>query len=50
MAYLRSRQTGVPTDLTWELTRAGIFVFSLCIAATFIPLNLALKRMEQMEF
>jgi ABC-2 type transport system permease protein len=50
MAYLRSRQTGVPSDLTWELTRAGIFVFSLCIAATFIPLKLALKRMEQMEF
>ena len=50
MAYLRSRQTGEPADLTGELIRAGIFVFAICGAATIVPLKLALRRMEAMEF
>jgi ABC-2 type transport system permease protein len=50
MAYLRAQQTAIPANLTWELTRAGIVVFSLCVAATIVPLRLGLKRMEEMEF
>ncbi|MGE0352729.1 MAG: hypothetical protein AB7Q69_05750 [Gemmatimonadales bacterium] len=50
MAYLRITNLGQSANLTGELLVAGTLVLLICGAATVIPLRLALRRMEEMEF
>jgi ABC-2 type transport system permease protein len=51
MAYLRiDRFGGQLGGLVTELFAAGLLVGGICVAATIIPLRLALRRIEMMEW
>jgi ABC-2 type transport system permease protein len=50
MAYLRSQLSGEPVRITAGMIGALSLVAVICIAATIIPLRVALRRMEAMEF
>jgi ABC-2 type transport system permease protein len=50
MSYLKAQQEHTTVNLTGDLVLAGLFVLAICIGATIIPLQLGLKRMEEMEF
>ena len=50
ISYLRAKQFGQPLGLTGELLVSGGLVLVICIASTILPLRIALRRMEQMEF
>jgi ABC-2 type transport system permease protein len=50
MAYLRSQLSGEPVRITASMIGALSLVAVICIAATIIPLRVALRRMEAMEF
>ena len=50
-AYLRiGLNGGELIDLVPELVAAGIVVVGVCVAATVVPLRLALRRIEMMEW
>jgi hypothetical protein len=50
MSDLKAQQEHTTVNLTGDLVLAGLFVLAICIGATIIPLQLGLKRMEEMEF
>jgi hypothetical protein len=51
MAYLRlNRYGGELGPILPELVVAGILVLVVCITATILPLRLALRRVEMMEW
>jgi ABC-2 type transport system permease protein len=50
-AYLQTdRQNGRVIEIIPELIAAGIVIGAICVAATMIPLRLALRRIEMMEW
>jgi hypothetical protein len=50
-AYLRGGlHGGELIDLIPELIAAGLVVVAVCVAATVVPLRLALRRIEMMEW
>jgi hypothetical protein len=51
MAYLRmNRYGGELASILPELVVAGVLVTVVCIMATIVPLRLALRRIEMMEW
>jgi ABC-2 type transport system permease protein len=51
MAYLRmNRYGGEVASILPELVAAGVLVVVVCITATVVPLRLALRRIEMMEW
>jgi ABC-2 type transport system permease protein len=51
MSYLRvDRYGGRVGDIIPELLVAGLLVTGMCVAATILPLRLALQRIEKMEW
>jgi ABC-2 type transport system permease protein len=51
MTYLRiDRYGGKLGDVIPELVLAGVLVLGICVAATVVPLRLALRRIEIMEW
>lgn len=51
MTYLRiDRYGGKLGDVIPELVVAGVLVLGICLAATIVPLRLALRRIETMEW
>lgn len=51
MGYLRvDRFGGQLAGIIPELIAAGVLVAGVCLAATFVPLRLALRRIEKMEW
>ena len=49
-AYLRAHQAGESLAVTPGLLGAGAVVLATCVLATVIPLRLALRRLESMEW
>ncbi len=50
MQYLRAQLTGRPAIIDAWLIASLALVVVVCLAATFIPLRLGLRKMESMEF
>ena len=47
-AYLRARTFGVPVDAS-EMVVGFVLALLLCIAATFVPLRVAMRKLDQLE-
>ena len=51
MAYLRmDRYGGQLRDILPELAASGLLIIGICLTATFVPLRMALQRIEMMEW
>jgi hypothetical protein len=51
MTYLRiDRYGGRLSDIILPLVVSGILVVSICVTATIVPLRLARRRIESMEW
>ncbi|MGH7534454.1 MAG: putative ABC transporter permease subunit, partial [Gemmatimonadales bacterium] len=48
--YLRAAQRGEPIGITPELVIAGAVVVLICLAATILPLQMSVRRIDQMEW
>jgi riboflavin transporter FmnP len=48
--YVRSAWEGQAVGVTMEMLVLFVVAAALCAAATFIPLKLALRKMESFEF